>query len=91
MTANEVPPAIPEKARIPLRVAAVVVGYLIYRLLADDGVMGPAFIGFGVAFLGFVLVDRYGTWRRDRSGLLQVGTTLLALGLLGLGAYLMLR
>lgn len=91
MTANEVPPAISEKARIPLRVAAVVVGYLIYRLLEDQGVMGPAFFGLGIAFLGFVLVDRYATWRRDRSGLMQVGTTLLALGLLGVGAYLMLR
>ena len=91
MTANEVPPAIPEKARIPLRVGAVILGYIVYRLLADEKVMGPASIGFGIAFLGFVLVDRYGTWRRDRSGLLQVGTTLLALGFLGLGAYLMLR
>lgn len=91
MTANEVPPAISEKARVPLRVAAVFAGYLVYRLLADDKIMGPAFVGFGVAFLGFVLVDRYGTWRRDRSGLLQVGTTVLALGFLGLGAYLMLR
>lgn len=91
MTAKEVPPAVPEKARIPLRVGAVILGYIVYRLLADEGVMGPAFIGFGTAFLGFVLVDRYATWRRDRSGLLQVGTTLLALGFLGLGAYLMLR
>ena len=91
MTAQEVPPAVPEKARIPLRIGAVILGYIVYRLLADDEVMGPAFIGFGTAFLGFVLVDRYATWRRDRSGLLQVGTTLLALGFLGLGAYLMLR
>ena len=91
MTANEVPPAISEKARVPLRVAAVFVGYLVYRLLADDKIMGPAFVGLGTAFLGFVLVDRYGTWRRERSGLLQVGTTLMALGFLGLGAYLMLR
>ena len=91
MTANEVPPAISEKARIPLRVAAVFLGYLVYRLLGHEGVMGPAFLGLGVAFLGFVLIDRYGTWRRDRSGLLQVGTTLMALGFLGLGAYLILR
>ena len=91
MNSKEVQPAIPEKARIPLRIAAVIVGYIVYRVLADEGVMGPAFIGFGTAFMGFVLVDRYATWRRDRSGLLQVGTTILALGLLGLGAYLMLR
>ena len=91
MTGSDVPPAISEKARIPLRVLAVVVGYLVYRLLGDEGVVGPAFIGFGIAFLGFVLVDRYATWRRDRSGLLQVGTTILALGLLGLGIYLIVR
>lgn len=91
MSGNDVPPAISEKARMPLRVVAVLIGYLVYRLLEDSGVMGPAFLGLGIAFMGFVLVDRYATWRRDRSGLLQVGTTFLALGFMGLGTYLILR
>jgi hypothetical protein len=48
------------------------------------------FVGVGFVVLAYATVNRLTQWRRDRSGLLQVGTAILGLGLLGLGALLIL-
>jgi hypothetical protein len=85
------PPSVGERLRMPLRVGAVFVGYLLYRVTAETSAAGAVFLGAGTVLVGWVTIDRYTTWRRDRSGLMQVGTLVLGLGLLGLGLYLVLR
>jgi hypothetical protein len=88
---NPTPPLIPEKFRMPLRIAAVFLGYVIYLVLEEGKVVGPAFVGFGSVVLLWAIIDRYATWRRDRSGLMQVGSTILGLAFIAIGLYLVLR
>ena len=91
MTQNE-PPPIEDRFNVPLKVAAVVIGYVLYRVLfsGGEGIAGPVFVGVGFVVLAYATVNRLTQWRSDRSGLLQVGTAILGLGLLGLGALLIL-
>lgn len=91
MMSKDTPPAIPEKFRMPLRIAAAFLGYAIYLVLEEGKVVGPAFVGAGSVIFLWALIDRYATWRRDRSGLMQVGSTILGLALIGIGLYLVLR
>lgn len=85
MHGKEAPPPIDERYRIPLRVAVIIGAYALYFFLGDTDTMGSIFVGLGTLLIGLALVDRW-TLRRDkRSGLLQVGMTILGLGLLGLG------
>lgn len=85
MHGKEAPPPIEERYRIPLRVVVIVGAYALYFFLGDTDTMGAIFAGLGTLLIGLALVDRW-TLRRDkRSGLLQVGMTILGLGLLGLG------
>jgi hypothetical protein len=44
-----------------------------------------------VIALGFSTVDRLTQWSHDRSDMMLVATTLLGLGLLGVGVFLHLR
>lgn len=88
---NQTPPLIPEKFRMPLRIGAVFLGYVIYLVLEQGKVIGPAFVGFGSVILLWAIIDRYATWRRDRSGLMQVGSTILGLALIAIGLLLVLR
>ena len=85
MHGKEAPPPIEERYRIPLRVAVIIGAYALYFFLGDTDTMGAIFAGLGTLLVGLAVVDRW-TLRRDkRSGLLQVGMTILGLGLLGLG------
>lgn len=88
---EERPPPIDERYRITLRVVVISLGYLVYFLLSDGALMPAIFLGLGVVLVGLPLVDRWTLRRSDRSGLLQVGTTLLGLGLLGAAVLLYLR
>ena len=92
MNQNQPPPPIEERFNVPLKVGAVVIGYVLYRVLFRDGrgIAGPVFVGAGFVVLAYATVNRLTQWRRNRSGLLQVGTTILGLGLLGLGSLLIL-
>ncbi|HEU4480432.1 MAG TPA: hypothetical protein VFS18_00980 [Actinomycetota bacterium] len=85
------PPSFAERARMPLRIGAVFVAYALYRVAAGTSAAGALFLGGGFVLVAWVTIDRYTMWRRDRSGLLQVGSFILGLGLLGLGLYLVLR
>ena len=90
MKESDPPPPIPENLNVPLKVASVVIGYIIYRVLLDDAVAGPLFVAAGFVILAYALINRWTMWQRDRSGMLQAGTTILGLGLLGLGALVLL-
>lgn len=91
MHREEGPPPLEERFRIPLRMVVIVVGYLAYFFLSDRQLVPAIFVGLGLVLIGLPLVDRLTVRRGDRSGLLQVGTTLLGFGLLALGAFLFLR
>ncbi len=88
---NDAPPPVSEKLRVPLRVGAIVAAYVLYRLLAEDAVVGAALVGIGAMLVAFMLIDRWTLRRRDTSGLLQVGTTILGLALIAIGALVVLR
>ncbi|MDQ3646150.1 MAG: hypothetical protein M3345_04355 [Actinomycetota bacterium] len=89
-TDRESRPLVSEKLRMPLRIVAVGLAYVVYRV-AQPPLGGGIFAGAGTVLLTWAVIDRWTLWRRDRSGLLQVGTTVLGIGLLLLGAYLHLR
>ena len=91
MTARESSPPVPERYRMPLRLGAVAAGYVVYRLLEPDNLGAALMLGFGVWISLAALVERYSARRRDRSGLMQTGSTILGLGLVGLGLVLVLR
>ena len=75
---------------MPLRVVVIVGSYALYYFLSDERLVPAVFVGLGAALLGLSLVDRWTLRRADRSGLLQVGMTILGIGLLGLGLYFFL-
>lgn len=91
MHGEEGPPPIEPKHRIPLRMIAVIACYALYFYLSQDRRPPAAFIGVGALLISWSLIDRWTLWRRDRSGLLQVGQTILGVGLLGLGIFLFAR
>lgn len=88
---QEKPPRIDERYRMFLRILVVVAGYGLYLLVQRERLLAGALVGFGVIAIGFATVDRYTRWRRDRSEMMLVGTTLLGIGLLVLGLVLYLR
>lgn len=87
MHGKETPPPIEERYRIPLRVVVIVLSYLLYFVLSDEATIAAIFLGLGSAFVGLTLVDRWTLRRSNRSGLLQVGLTILGLVFLGLGLF----
>ena len=88
MHGKEGPPPIEPKLRIPLRVGAIFACYALYFFLSREATAPAVFIGLGSLLVLLALIDRWTLWRRDRSGLIQVGMTVLGLGLLALGLYL---
>ncbi|MFN2389055.1 MAG: hypothetical protein ABR575_05545 [Actinomycetota bacterium] len=89
-TGREQRPPLPERLRMPLRIGAVGFGYLVYRLLLPPVAAG-IFAGAGSVIVAWSVIDRLTLWRRDREGLLQVGASVLGIGLIALGVYLHLR
>lgn len=88
MHREEGPPPIDNKYRIPMRVVAILVCYGIYFFLSKERTAPAVFIGLGSLLVSLALIDRWTVWRRDRSGLMQVGQTVLGIGLLALGLFL---
>lgn len=73
-----------------LRIVVVALGYAFYLPLQRDSLPGAVMVWAGAVLFGWVLIDRYTLRRRDRSGLVQAGSTLLGLGLMATGAALAL-
>ncbi len=85
------PPRIDERYRMFLRIVAVLVGYGAYLIVERERLMAGVLMGAGVIALGFSTVDRLTRWSHDRSEMILVATTLLGLGLAGVGMFLYLR
>jgi hypothetical protein len=86
MTKPEGPtPPLPERVRLPLRIASVVIGYLIYRLIGEP-VVGAFLIWVGFVALDWAIIEKVTTYRKDRLSMLLVGQALLGVGLLVAGA-----
>lgn len=82
------PPPIDERYRMFLRIVVVVLGYGAYLLVQRERLGAGVLVGAGTIALGFSIVDRLTRWRRDRSEMMLVGTTLLGIGLLAIGLFL---
>lgn len=85
MPSDERPPPIPERFRTPARIVALVVAYLIYRGIEDDRFAAGVFLGLGAWALSWTAIDSLTLRASRRLRLLQAGTTILGLGLVGLG------
>ena len=85
------PPRIDERYRMFLRIVVVLVGYGAYLLVQREKLVAGVLVGAGVIALGFSTVDRLTRWTHDRSEMMLVATTLLGLGLAGVGMFLYLR
>jgi hypothetical protein len=83
-------PPVDERYRMFLRIVAVVLGYGLYLLLQRDELAAGVLAGSGVIALGWSVVDRLTLWRRDRSEMMSVATTLLGGGLVAIGVVLYL-
>jgi hypothetical protein len=84
-------PLVETRFRVPLRIAAVFAGYLLYRWVGDARVVPGIMVAAGAILIVWAIVDELTLIRKQRLGLLQVGSAVLGLGLLGLGAYLTWR
>lgn len=84
-------PRFPERYRMPARIAAVVLAYLLYGVLLEKRVFPPALVAVGAFLVAGNVIDRYTTSPHDRSHLLGAGTLILGLGLIGIGIYLLVR
>lgn len=85
MMPDQGPPPVPEKLRMPLRIASVVVAYVIYRVLESRSVVGAVFVAAGFIVVDWVGIDYLTLRARERSGLLTMGSLLLGLGFIAVG------
>jgi hypothetical protein len=76
--------------RMPARVAAVVGGYVAYRWSSDDRIVPGLMVGAGAILLAWSIIDEITLPKRERLGLMVVGSAILGLGLLGAGLFLTL-
>jgi hypothetical protein len=91
MTKPEGPtPPLPERIRLPLRIASVVIGYVIYRFV-DEPVAGGLLIWIGFVALDWAIIDKVTTYRKDQLGMMLMGQGLLGAGLLIAGALIVAR
>lgn len=80
-----------ERWRMPLRVAAVVIAYVIYRLPGDDRLMAGVALGAGFLLVSFVVVDHLTLGAASRSRAAVVVRVLLGIALIALGSVLAVR
>lgn len=91
MTKPEGPtPPLPERVRLPLRIASVVIGYVIYRIVGEP-VAGALLIWVGFVALDWAIIEKATTYRKDRLSMMLMGQGLLGLGLLIAGALVVAR
>ena len=75
---------------MPLRIGAVAVGYLIYRIVGQP-IVGAFLVWVGFVMLTWAIIEQATTYRKDRLGMMIVGQALLGIGLLVAGALVVMR
>lgn len=83
------PPPVDPKYAIYARVAIVAIAYFAYRTVEDKHLAAGIFLGVGVLLVGYALVTKLTTWAKDRSEMMQMGQTILGLGLVGIAIFLL--
>lgn len=91
MTTDPRAPRLTDRQLLMVRFVAILISYGIYRLFEPRGVVAAFFIGVGALVTAYNLIDRFALPARERSELMEIGSIVLGLGLLGIGAYLLLR
>lgn len=79
------PPRIDPKYALWMRLGALVLAYVVYRLVGDVRLSAGIFMGLGLLLIDYAAITYLTTRRDERSGLLQTGQVILGLGLVGLG------
>lgn len=74
-----------------MRVLAVALAYLVYRLPGDDGLPAGISLGLGTLLILFIVVDQVTLRRRERFEMMQVATLIAGVGAIILGLVLVLR
>ena len=91
MTKPEGPtPPLPERIRLPLRIASVVIGYVIYRIVGEP-IAGALLIWIGFVLLDWAIIERVTTYRKDRLSMMIAAQAMLGIGLLVAGAIVAFR
>lgn len=79
------PPTIDPKYALWLRLGALALAYVVYRLVGDVKLSAGIFMGIGLLLVDYAAVTYLTTRRDERSGLLQTGQVIIGGGLVGLG------
>ena len=79
------PPRIDPKYAIWMRLGALALAYVVYRLVGDVHLSAGIFMGVGLLLIDYAAVTYLTTRRDERSGLLQTGQVILGIGLVGVG------
>ena len=91
MTRPEGPtPELPERLRMPLRIASVFAGYLIYLVLGKP-LVGALLVCIGFVAFDWAVIEKLTTYRKDRLSMMLAGQTLLGIGLMIAGAVVLFR
>ena len=75
---------------MPLRIASVIAGYVIYRIVGEP-VVGALLIWIGFIALDWAIIEKMTTYRKDRLSTMLAGQALLGIGLLAAGAIVSFR
>lgn len=81
------PPRIDPKYALWLRLGALAIAYVVYRIVGEQRLSAGIFMGLGVLLIDYAVVTYLTTRRDERSGLLQTGQVILGLGLVVLGSF----
>ena len=82
MTKPEGPePTLPERLRLPLRIASVFVAYVIY-LVVPGPIVGRLLLAAGFIAFDWAVIEFVTTWRKDRLDMMVMGQGLLGTGLM---------
>ena len=91
MTRPEGPaPTLSERVRMPLRIASVFLGYLLY-LLVPGPVVARILLWVGLIGVGWAVIEQLTTYRRQRLSILIVGQACLGIGLVAAAVIMLLR
>lgn len=91
MTEPERDPPVSERWRMPLRVVAVFLAYVIYRIPGDDRLPAGLTLGIGALLVAFVAIDSATLPRPMTPRAAEVAMILLGLALIALGLVLAVR